>query len=314
MTMTISNRAYLPEVQAAAITEELINEYVRQIDNSEATIKTYKACVKRFVAFLEEREIDSADYDTLVIYKQELKKTMKAKAINTHLTAIKDFYKFLERKGFINVAKAVKKEKVSNEFVRESLTTDQVQQILSSIDTSTLDGARAYALFRLLIQTGLRECEVVRANIEDIKTKGNSSVLYIQGKGENTKNNYVVLYPSVMAALQKYFLMRGNAKASEPLFTSTSNHNNGGRLTTRTIQRIVKKLYADNGIVSDNITTHSTRHTAVTLSILNGANIQQAQAMARHKNINTTMIYFHNINRLEDNAEGRLEQLFNQSL
>lgn len=309
MTLTLTN-TYSLQTTGKTITGELLDEYRQQIDNSDATIKTYMACVKKFVSWLEENEINNVEYETIVIYKNHLKETMKAKAINTHLTAIKDLFKFLERKGIKNVAKNVKKEKVSNDFVRDSLTTEQVQTILNSIDTSTEQGARAYAMFRLMVQTGLRECEIVRADISDIKTKGNNTVLYIQGKGESTKNNYVVLYPSVINALQSYFIKR-NAKAGEPLFTSTSNHNTNGRLTTRTVQRIVKGLYADNGIVSENITTHSTRHTAVTLSILNGADITQAQAMARHKNINTTMIYFHSLNRLEDNAESKLEQLFN---
>ena len=309
MTLTLTN-TYSLQTTSKTITDELLNEYRQQIDNSDATVKTYMACVKKFVSWLEENEINNVEYDTIVIYKRHLGETMKAKAINTHLTAIKDLFKFLERKGVKNVAKNVKKEKVSNDFVRDSLTTEQVQTILNSIDTSTEQGARAYAMFRLMVQTGLRECEIVRADISDIKTKGNNTVLYIQGKGENTKNNYVVLYPSVINALQNYFIKR-NAKAGEPLFISTSNHNANGRLTTRTVQRIVKGLYADNGIVSENITTHSTRHTAVTLSILNGADITQAQAMARHKNINTTMIYFHNLNRLEDNAESKLEQLCN---
>ena len=309
MTLTLTNTYYLQET-SPTFTAELLKEYERQIDASPQTIKTYMACIKRFVAWLEERQINNVEYDTIVIYKNHLGETMKAKAINTHLSAIKDLFKFIERKGGRNVAKSVKKEKVSNDFVRDSLTTEQVQQILNSIDTDTEQGARAYAMFKLMVQTGLRECEIVRADISDIKTKGNNTVLYIQGKGENSKNNYVVLYPSVINALQNYFVKRG-AKAGEPLFTSTSNHNSNGRVTTRTVQRIVKGLYADNGIVSDNITTHSTRHTAVTLSILNGADITQAQAMARHKNINTTMIYFHNLNRLEDNAESKLEQLFN---
>lgn len=308
-TLTLANTYSVQEVNPA-FTEELLREYEQQIDNSDATVKTYMACVRKFTAWLEQKNITSVDYETLVIYKNHLKETMKAKAINTHLTAIKDLFKFIERKGGRNVAKGIKKERVNNDFVRDSLTTDQVRQILNSIDTGTENGARAYAMFRLMVQTGLRECEIVRADISDIKTKGNNTVLYIQGKGETLKNNYVVLYPSVVNALQNYFIKRG-AKPGEPLFTSTSNHNANGRLTTRTVQRIVKKLYADNGIVSETITTHSTRHTAVTLSILNGANIQQAQAMARHKNVNTTMIYFHNINRLEDNAESKLEQLLN---
>jgi len=299
----------LPSAEDPQKVCDLIGEYVQQIDGSPATIRTYKACVIRFASWLADRELN-ADYESIVIYKKYLGESMKAKAINTHLSAIKDLFKFLERKGIKNEARNVKKEKIAGGFVRDPLTAEQVQQILNSIDRTTLNGAREYALFKLLIHTGLRECEAVRADLDDIATKGNSTVLYIQGKGESEKNNYVVLYPSVMEALQNYFKIRG-AKPGEPLFISTSNHNRGERISTRTVQRIVKSLYERNGIINKNITTHSTRHTAVTLSILNGANIQQAQAMARHKNINTTMLYYHNINRLEDNAEAKLEQLFN---
>lgn len=324
LALTLSNN-YLQE-QAININSDLLADYETQLDVSNNTKRTYINCLKQFIKYLEINNIASVEYETILAYKSYLKaheeyneQTLqftivehKARAINTHLTAIKDFFKYLERKGFKNVAKQIKKEKTSNNFTKDSLTLEQVKGIYENIDLSTLEGARANALFRLLIGTGLRECEVIRANIEDISVKADKNVLYVQGKGETEKNNYVILYPSVMQALQYYFKMRGNPKPSEPLFISHSDRNNGQRLTTRTIQRIVKGLYADNGIISERITTHSTRHTAITLSVLNGANIQQAQSMARHKDINTTMIYFHNINRLEDNAESKLEELFNK--
>lgn len=323
LTLALNSTNYLQKQNN--INEEILKAYERQLDVSENTKRTYLNCLKQFIKYLDDKGINNVEYETILGYKAYLKgheeyneETLeimqvehKARAINTHLTAIKDFFKFLERKGFKNVAKGIKKERTSNNFSKDSLTLDQVKGIYESIDINTIEGARANALFRLLIGTGLRECEVIRADIKDIGTKADKNVLYVQGKGEIEKNNYVIITPSVMNALQHYFKMRGNPKPNEPLFTSNSDRNNGQRLTTRTIQRIVKGLYVNNGIVSDKITTHSTRHTAITLSVLNGASIQQAQSMARHKDINTTMIYFHNINRLEDNAESKLEQLLN---
>lgn len=324
LTLELNNINYLQE-QQNIIYDELLKAYEKQLDVKENTKRTYLNCLKQFMAWLEKNNINSVEYETILSYKSYLKSheeyneeslevmqvEHKARAINTHLTAIKDFFKYLECKGFKNVAKGVKKERTSNNFTKDSLTLEQVKGIYESIDINTIEGARANALFRLLIGTGLRECEVIRADIQDIGVKADKNVLYVQGKGETEKNNYVIITPSVMNALQHYFKMRGNPKPSEPLFTSNSDRNNGQRLTTRTIQRIVKGLYANNGIISNKITTHSTRHTAITLSVLNGASIQQAQSMARHKDINTTMIYFHNINRLEDNAESKLEQLLN---
>jgi len=312
MTLTLAaNNYYLQEQELSNITEEIIKQYSRQLDVSDNTKRTYLTCINKFMGWLSNNNIDNVNYDVLVMYKNHLREMYKAKAINTHITALRDLFKFLERKGFLNCAKGLKKERVNNDFTKDSLTLDQVKDIYQSIDTSTIEGARANAMFRLLVGTGLRECEIVRADIQDITTKGDKNVLMVMGKGETEKNKYVILYPSVMRALQDYFKFRKNVKPNEPLFTSCSDRNNNERLTTRTVQRIVKGLYAANGIVSDRITTHSTRHTAITLSILNGADVQQAQAMARHKDINTTMIYFHNLNRLESNAESKLEQLFN---
>ena len=292
------------------VNRELLKGYERQMDLSQASKKTYLACINKFISWLEENNVTYCTYETLIDYKNELKMKYKTKALNTHLVAIKDFFKYLERKGFNNVAKGIKKERTSEEFSKDCLTLEQVKQILNSIDTSTLNGARTNALFRLLIGTGLRECEVVRADINDLTTKGGKTVLYAQGKGETQKNKWVEVDNSVMQAIQHYLALR-NAKPGEPLFTSQSDRNNGKRLTTRTIQRIVKGLFKENGIINERITTHSTRHTAITLSIMAGADVVKVQEMARHKSLNTTMIYIHDLDRLNNSAESKLDKLIN---
>lgn len=310
--ITLSGINYnLIKEDSTILNNDLIESYYLHIDASKGTIKTYKHCVNKFVKWLNENNINEVTQDVIIDYKNYLRGIMQANALNTHLTAIKHLFKYLETKGFKNVSKNVKKERTTNNFKKDALTTEQIKTILNNIDLTTLEGLRANALFRLLIGTGLREIEVIRANINDISTKGNANVLYIQGKGETEKNNFVVIYPSVLNAIQEYLKVRG-AKPNEPLFTSNSDRNNGQRLTTRTIQRIIKGLYKDNGIINEKLTTHSTRHTAITLSILQGANIQDAQQMARHKSVNTTMIYYHNLNRLENNAEQKLEALFSE--
>lgn len=290
------------------LSNDLIENYYSHIDASKQTIKTYKYCVDKFITWLNLNNVNKVTQETIIEYKNELKKTLKPSSINTNLTAIKDLYKWLEMKGFKNVSRNIKKERVSRDFKKESLTSEQVIGILDNIDKTSLEGLRAYAMFKLLIHTGLREIELVRANVSDLSVKGNANVLYVQGKGQKEKNNFVVIYPSVMNALQEYLKVRG-AKPNEPLFTSLSDRNKGQRLTTRSVQRIVKGLYLDNGIINDKITTHSTRHTAITLSILQGSDIVNVRNMARHTDINTTMIYVHNLDRLENASEGKLEEI-----
>ena len=76
-------------------------------------------------------------------------------------------------------------------------------------------------------------------------------------------------------------------------------------------QEIIKKAYLNIGITSDRITSHSLRHTAITLSLIGGTPLQEVQQMARHCNINTTIIYAHNLKRIESNAEQNIQKLLN---
>lgn len=291
------------------VNRAILEEYSKHLDLAETSKKTYLYCLNEFMRWLEDNQIEEVTQESIIDYKNNLRGKMKSTSINTHITAIKDLFKWLETKGFKNVAKGVKKEHQERGFNKESLTSEQVKAVINSIDTSTIEGLRARALFKLLIGTGLRECEIVRADIKDISIKGNSNILYIQGKGRKDKKEFVELCPSVMLALQEYLSVRG-AKNDEPLFTSLSDRNKGQRLTTRTIRKIIKDLFINNGIVNERITTHSTRHTAITLSIYKGANLLQAQAMARHTDPKTTLIYFHNLARLEDSAESKIESIF----
>ena len=79
----------------------------------------------------------------------------------------------------------------------------------------------------------------------------------------------------------------------------------------RIVRKIVKGILIENGIISDRITTHSLRHTFVTLNLLNGATLQEVQSMARHTSINTTLIYAHNIDKLKSDNEQKLDNLLN---
>jgi integrase/recombinase XerD len=98
-------------------------------------------------------------------------------------------------------------------------------------------------------------------------------------------------------------------KEKDPLFMSHSDRNYGGRLTTRSISRIVKDNLRRVGIDSHRLTAHSLRHTAITLALQAGASIQEAQALGRHANINTTMIYAHNINRIAHAPERKIDRI-----
>lgn len=289
--------------------EDIIEEFIKSLndDETEQTKETYRKGARKFIKYCKDNNIAEVEEKHIKDYKKYLKANYKPSSICMYVTSLKRLYRFLEKKGIRNITTDLKGAKNTRNFKKDPLTIEQTKDLLNSIDRSTEEGIRNYALIRLLVATGLRTIEIERANIEDLGVKGNANVLYIQGKGKDSKEEYVVLTHSTLKAIREYLKTRKNVKPSDALFISYSDRTNGQRLKTRSIRDIVKKTYKNIGIISNKITTHSLRHTAITLSLLGGATLQEAQQLARHSNINTTLIYAHNIDRIENNAESKIE-------
>jgi site-specific recombinase XerD len=290
--------------------EQAITEYIKTLDVKPKSKETYTKALRVF--FNWSNGTIPTNRAEILAYKQHLADNYKASTINAYITAIKGFYSFLEAEGLCpNVTANIKGVKNSKGFKKDALTINQAKALLNN-DKDTLEAKRNTAIITLMIHTGLRTVEIERANIEDIRQTAGETLLYIQGKGRDTKDEFVILTSDVISALNEYLTLKGKCNPSDPLFSATSNRNQNGRLTTRSISRIVKGAMLEAGIDSDRITAHSLRHTAVTLSLLGGATIQEAQQLARHSNINTTLIYAHNISRIKNAAERNIADILRQ--
>ena len=157
-----------------------------------------------------------------------------------------------------------------------------------------------------MVTTGLRTISIVRADIGDIRTAGDSVALYYQGKGHEEKADYVKIAEPVEDAIRKYLVLRGETDSSAPLFSSISNRNSGGRMTTRSISRVAKNHLIEIDLNSDRLTAHSLRHTAATLNLLNGGTVEETKQLLGHSNINTTLIYSHALERAKNDSENRI--------
>lgn len=296
------------EIQPGKV--NIIEIYLASIDVKPKTKETYRRALKRFMEWLSDNSLVQPSRADILAYKGYLLDNFTACTVSSYLTAVKGFYIYLEAEKISpNVANGIKGAKHQQGFKKDPLTVEQAKNVLIEIDTKDITGLRDYAIINLLIRTGLRTIEIERANIEDIRQQAGEALLYIQGKGRDSKDDFVLLTESTLKPIRDYIKARGKTKPTDPLFTSHSNKNYGGRLTTRSISRLVKNHLKNSGIDSDRITAHSLRHTAVTLSLIGGATIQEAQSMARHKNINTTLIYAHNINRIKQAPERRIDSL-----
>nr|MBQ6740318.1 tyrosine-type recombinase/integrase [Synergistaceae bacterium] len=285
----------------------ILEKWETFIDVNAGSKGTYTKAVKQFIKYLAARGITQPLREDIITWRETLKLKLKATTIQTYLIAVKLFFRWLEQENlYKNIAENVKNVRVEAGHKKDCLTSEQSRNILQTIKTDTLKGLRDYAIISLMLTTGLRTVEVTRADVADIRSVNGSTVLFIQGKGRDEKAEYVKLVPQVENAIMIYLNARGEIRDTEPLFASISNNNKGGRITTRSVREVAKQAMIQAGYNSDRLTAHSMRHTAGTLALLNGANIRDVQQLLRHSNINTTLIYAHEIERAQNNAEFKI--------
>lgn len=293
--------------------EELLERFLAALDVKPKTKETYRKALNQFFNWRDSSGSDGSTRAEILAYKNFLMDNYAAATVSAYLTAVRSFYRWLEaEKVFPNIAAGIKGAKSAKGYRKDTLTKSQAKAILEGIDRSTNSGRRDYALVNLLLRTGLRTIEAERANMEDIRQEAGQALLYIQGKGRDSKDDFIILTPATLDPIREYIAATGGRKPQQPIFTSESHRNPGKRLTTRSISRIVKNTLRNAGIDSDRITAHSLRHTAITFSLLNGATLQEAQAMARHSNIQTTLVYAHNLNRINSAAEHRIDDYLDE--
>lgn len=294
---------------------QIASNWINFIDATPKTVSIYTRSIRRFTEWLDNRgtNIITAQPQDIKAFRDCYAEDHSISTVNLYLSSVKALYKFLEEEyGLKNVAKNVKSLRVeSGVFKKDYLTSAQAKDLLNSIDRTTESGARDYALLSLMLTTGMRTIEIERADIEDIRTLGDSKALYYQGKGRTEKAKFKKLAPAVEEAIRLYLAKRG-ATDSGALFVSDANRNRGERLTTRSISRIVKNRLKAIGLDSDRLTAHSMRHTSATLSLLNGSSLEEVQQMLDHRSISTTQIYSHHLNRANSQAEQRVaDAIFN---
>lgn len=281
------------------ITMELYEKFIDYLDVSPKTLISYKKSLKQFFVYLHSNDIKSPTNKDIRAYRDYLIEKCKPATTQAYIFIVRRFFEWAETNSiYPNVAGKIKGAKISRDPKKDYLTSNQAKNVITNIDLDNIEGLRNYAIISLMLTCGLRTIEISRANTEDIRTVADNKVIFVQGKGENEKAESVIITAPVEKAIYSYLKTRKNAKNSDPLFISYSNNSKGKRLTTRSISSIAKKSMQKVGYDSEKLTAHSFRHTAVTLALIgNGGNIQEAQQFARHKNINTTLIYAHNLEK-----------------
>jgi integrase/recombinase XerC/integrase/recombinase XerD len=293
--------------------EELVESFINSLDVKLSSKLLYRRTLKQYFNWVDSKGylLTEIARPQLLQYKDELLSSGKSSlTVGSYITSIRRFYEWTEANKFYpNVAKGIKTPKRKQQFKKQPLLPAQATELLNYYEDKTL---RDKAIINLLLRTGLRTIEVIRASVEDITFKGSQRVLLIQGKGRDEKDNFVLLTDKTYQPIAQYLATR-TATASEPLFTSTSNNSKGERLTTRTISYIAKEGLKAIGLDERSFTAHSLRHTTAVNILRAGGSLETAQFTLRHSNPATTQIYTATLNeerRLQNSGEALIDSLY----
>jgi integrase/recombinase XerC len=286
--------------QSRTIIERATDGFLRHLRGRNAsahTIKAYAGDLDSFSAYLGERDWKTIDHLAIRgflshLYDKGLSKTSVARA----LAAVRSLYRWLAQEGVVeqNPAKLVSTPRLAKKLPR----VPTIEEINSMLDGKMPEVAsfpeRDRLLFELLYGCGIRNSELVGINLDDI-SMSNEAIL-IRGKGK--KERYVPFGGSALAALAAYLPWRQqllatlkNKKSAPGKFvTALLINQRGGRLTTRSVGRIVKRIATAKGL-SPEVHPHTLRHAFGTHMLEEGADLRAIQELLGHKRLATTQRY-----------------------
>jgi integrase/recombinase XerC len=264
---------------------------------SDHTIRSYQSDLHQFADFLEAGDADGApcasvDVRRIREYLGDLHGRNQRSTIARKLSAIRSFFRFLERRnvGADNPAAEVASPKLEKP-IPIYLPVDDVFRLLDRPEGRSFLDLRNLAILEVLYSTGLRVSELVSLNVESVD--GSERLVRVVGKGR--KERIVPIGRRALCALGDYMdasrsLRRRTKKDSStaPLFINQR----GGRLSARSMARILKRYARESGLPPE-ISPHSMRHTFATHMLDGGADLRSVQELLGHASLSTTQKYTH---------------------
>ena len=308
-----SSPGNLPRLRVASLVADWHAALALRVGAGElapTTAASYRRGLGRFLDWAQAEYADAppgeVTADTVRQWLASLRSDYKPGAVNAWYAGLRAFCSWavgarrLGSNPCLDV-RGARRKGTQERHSRKALTDAEMLRVLDVPDQSTPVGIRDYAMLCTMAYTGIRSVEAHRADLADLTTEGDRLVLYVLGKGRTEREPVVIAHERAQAAIMAWVATRGRQPG--PLFTSYSNRTQGGRLSLPAIRATVKRYYNLAGVVGEGKTTHSLRHAAITSAIRNGAQLRQVRAMARHASVDVTMIYVHEVDRLQDPAE-----------
>lgn len=276
---------------------------------SRETIRSYHSDLRQFVAFLKTATdavpdptgIDAALVRRFLVWLAERKDKKSSQA--RKLATLRSLFKFLHRRGQVpsNPVAHVRTPRLGQRLPRV-LTKDEAERVMESPDS--VEGtsvARDQAILETLYSTGARVSELVGVNWSDLSL--DEGMVRLRGKGK--KERLVPIGHVAVEAIQSYLAVtpvRASREAAKDTASASTltvkptdgpvfKNNRGGRLSARSVERIVRR-YADRLQVGT-VTPHTFRHSYATHLLDEGADLRVIQEMLGHASLATTQKYTH---------------------
>ncbi|MFZ0802915.1 MAG: tyrosine recombinase XerC [Terriglobales bacterium] len=263
---------------------------LRELNASPHTIKAYTGDLDNFAAYIGSRDWRHIDHVTIRgflshLYEKGLSKTSVARS----LAAVRSLYRWLAQEGIVeqNPAALVSTPKLPKKLPRVP-TIEEMNTVLDGpMPEVAAFPERDRLMFELLYGCGIRNSELVGINLDDIRLS--AEAILIRGKGK--KERIVPFGDSVKSALAAYLPLRLRMLAERKKNSNALLINQrGGRLTTRSAGRIVKKIAVAKGLPPD-VHPHTLRHAFGTHMLEEGADLRAIQEMLGHERLSTTQRY-----------------------
>lgn len=270
-----------------------VADFVRHLQERNAsshTIKAYSGDLANFAAYAGSRGWKQIDHIAIRgflsrLYEKGLSKTSVARS----LAAVRSLYRWLAREGMVeqNPAKLVATPRLPKKLPRVP-TIEEMNSVLDGqMPESAAFPERDRLMLELLYGCGIRNSELTGINVDDIRLS--AEAILIRGKGK--KERYVPFGDSVKAALAAYVPARqAIVTAKRKNCSALLVNQRGGRLTTRSVGRIVKRIAIAKGLSPD-VHPHTLRHAFGTHMLEEGADLRAIQELLGHERLATTQRY-----------------------
>ncbi len=263
---------------------------LRERNASAHTIKAYAGDLENFSGYVGSREWKSLDHVAIRGFLSHLyDKGLGKASVARSLAAVRSLYRWLAQQGVVeqNPAKLVSTPKLPKKLPR----VPTIEEMNAVLDGEMPEVAafpdRDRLLLELLYGCGIRNSELIGINLDDIRMS--AEAILIRGKGK--KERYVPFGESAAAALGAYLPARQKLLAEWKRTTPALVVNQrGGRLTVRSVGRIVKKIAVARGLSPD-LHPHTLRHAFGTHMLEEGADLRAIQEMLGHERLSTTQRY-----------------------